>query len=134
MIYYFVFFNTPATFVIEHTEKQIFSWDTAKAVEMAKDIHERHGARPYGFQFTTRSRGDSDLDSKVADRSGTYYLGGVVRTQAEVVADNKPDEEILRSNMRANEIEKVVVNTNSWKVTMPLGLKDTVLDFDGFPT
>lgn len=126
---HFVEFLSPGTFVSEATEKPIDAWDTEKAVIMAAEIIERHGAKPYGFRFTTRARGDDDLDSKVTKRSGMYYLGGEVFTRDQVEARNLPGEEILRSNMRSNDIERIVVNTNSWKYTAALGKDDVVLEF-----
>lgn len=125
---HFVTFLSPGTFVSETTEKPIASWDVDKAVKMARKIKERYGARPYGFQFSTRERGPDDLDSKVTKRSGIYYLGGRVETLADVEARNDPKEEILRSNMRINRIEKIIVNDNSWRFTGELKKGDTVLD------
>lgn len=62
---HFVTFFSPGTFVSETSEKPIDSWDVDTAVEMSTQILERHGARPYGFRFSTRERGQEDLDSKV---------------------------------------------------------------------
>lgn len=125
---HFVTFLSPGTFVAEQTTKPIDSWDVDEAVKMAKKIKERYGARPYGFQFSTRERGPNDLDSKETKVSGTYYLGGKVETLKELEARNDPKEEILRSNMRCNGWAKIVTNTNSWKWTQPLQKSDTVLD------
>ncbi len=125
----FVTFFSPGTFVSETTQRPIDSWDVEAATQMARDIKERHGATPYGFQFTTRSRGPDDLDSKVSARSCTYYLGGRVETLAEVEARNDPKEEILRFNMRGNGIERIIINDNSWRFTGPLKDGDVVLDF-----
>jgi hypothetical protein len=127
---HFVTFLSPGTFVSETTERPIDSWDVEAAVKMAREIKERHGAVPYGFRFTTRTRGDDDLDSKVTDKSPIYYLGGKVQTRAEVEARNAPDEAILRSNMRSNGYDRIIVNTNSWRFTAPLEADDIVLDVD----
>lgn len=118
----------PGTFTAETDTKPIDEWDVEKAVEMARGIVQRYNARPYGFRFTTRGRGDADLDSKEIARSGLYYLGGKIETLAEVEARNDPQESILRSNMRINGYDRIVVNTNSWKWTQPLRDGDTVLD------
>jgi hypothetical protein len=67
------------------------------------------------------------LNSKVVKRSGTYFLGGKVETIEEIEARNDPKEKILRSNMRVNGYDKVVVNDNSWRWTQPLGKNDKVL-------
>lgn len=127
---HFVHFLSPGTFVEEQTSKPIESWDVEAAVKMARDIHERHGAVPYGFRFSTRERGAEDLDSKETARSATYYLGGEVRTLAEVEAAALPSERILRDNMRINQWDLVVTNRNSWSWTQPLLPGDVVLDVE----
>lgn len=124
---HFVQFLSPGTFVSEMTEKPIDSWDVESAVLMAAEIKERHGAKPYGFRFTTRERGPDDLDSKQSAQSGIYYLGGKIETLAEVEARNDPKERILRSNMRYNGIDKIVINDNSWRFTAALHDGDVVL-------
>lgn len=126
---HFVHFMSPGTFFAEQSSKEIDSWDPKKAMEMADEITERYGATPYGFYFTTRRRQDDELDSKEVARSNTYYLGGKVETLAEIEARNDPKEDILRSNMRCNGWDKIVVNTNSWKWTQPLEEHDVVLDY-----
>lgn len=125
---HFVEFLSPGTFVSESTQKPIASWDVDVAVAMATDISERHGARPYGFRFVTRGRNDDELDSKILNRSGIYYLGGTVRTADEVLAGTDPKEETLRFNVRVNEIKRVIVNDNSWRFTAGLNDDDVVLD------
>ncbi len=125
---HFVHFLSPGTFVSEETVQPIDSWNVDDAVRMAADIVERHAARPYGFRFTTRARGDADLDSKVVDQSGVYYLGGTVRSREEVLAGTDPKEEILRSNVRNNGYLGIVTNDNSWRFTGPLREGDVVLD------
>ena len=97
---------------------------------MASEITERYGAKPYGFQFTTRERADDELDSKVTEKSNMYYLGGEVLTLEEVKAKNCPDDKILISNMESNGYERIIVNTNSWKFTAPLQDDDVVLSCD----
>ena len=125
---HFVTFYSPGTFCSEATTKPIASWDTAKACEMAHEITERHGATPYSFVFTTRERGDSDLDSKVTKTSGRYFLGGRVMTLAGVKRE-MPKDRILIDNMRINNIARVVVNTNSYRSVNPLEAGDTVLEW-----
>lgn len=130
---HFVTFFSPGTFVAETTERPIDSWDVEKAMEMAHDIIERHGATPYGFQFTTRARGDADLDSKQSAQSPLYHLGGRIETLADVEARNDPNDAVLRSNMRCNDIAKVVINDNSYRSVRPLGETDVVLDWKPRP-
>lgn len=125
---HFVTFYSPGTMFAETTEREIYAWDVNDAVTMARDIKERHGAVPYGFRFTTRTRGEFELDSKQSDQSPMYYLGGRVETLEEVEARHDPSEEILLENMRANGFERIIINTNSWKITQPLGDRDVVLD------
>lgn len=127
---HFVHFLSPGTFFSEETEKPIESWDVVKAMAMARKIKERYGATPYGFYFSTRSRSDDDLDSKRTKTSGIYYLGGKVETYEEVVARNDPKEQILRDNMRCNGYDRIITNTNSWKITTPLNKGDKVLEWD----
>ncbi len=96
---------------------------------MARNITERHGAKPYAFMFSTRERKDDELDSKVVNNSGMYYLGGTIYTRQEVEDRNLPGEEILRFNMKANGIDKIIVITNGFKSTQPFGKEDVRLDF-----
>jgi len=126
---HFVRFLSPGIFVSEESTVPIDHWNVETAMVMARDIKERHGAVPYGFQFITRSRGPDDLDSKITERSGIYYLGGRIETLAQVEARNVPNEDILRSNMRNNDWDKIIINTNSWKVTFPLNETDVMLEW-----
>lgn len=125
----FVVFMSPGTLFHETTEREVDGWNVEAATNMARGITERHGATPFGFYFITRSRGPNDLDSKVSKKSGRYYLGGTIRTADEVLAGTDPSEEILRSNVRANRIKRILVNDNSWRFTTGLNDDDTVLDF-----
>lgn len=124
---HFVVFLSPGTFMAENTELPIESWDVERAQAMSAEIVERHGARPYGFYFVTRGRGAMDLDSRELKRSGTYFLGGTIRTVDEVRAARNPDERILLSNMECNGYDRVVENRNSWRWTQPLREIDVVL-------
>lgn len=124
---HFVTFWSPGTFCPEESTMPIESWDIKTALEMASGINERYNARPFGFSFSTRSRGPEDLDSKQTAKSPMYYLGGTVRTLAEVEAEANPDEKILLSNMRGNKIAHVITNTNSWKHTAEFKDGDVLL-------
>ena len=124
----FVTFYSPGSFVAETDEKPIDTWDVDKTVEIARSIKQRYNARPYGFCFCTRSRGDTELDSKVTATSNMYYLGGRVETLAEIKARCDPNDRILIENMEINGYPRVVTNTNSWKWTQPLKDDDVVLD------
>lgn len=109
---HFVTFFSPGTFVHETTTRPIDSWDIETAKVMADSIVERYGATPFGFQFTTRSRGDEDLDSKISATSPMYFLGGTVEALAEVKARATDNDRILISNMEGNGWDRVVTNTN----------------------
>lgn len=125
---HFVTFYSPGTFVAEQTTREIEGWDPQAARAMAATITERYNAKPYGFQFSTRSRGEADLDSHETARSPMYYFSVKVETLAEVEARNDPKEEILRSNMRSNGWDRIIVTTSGWKCSQPLGPNDVVLD------
>lgn len=120
---HFVTFYSPGTMVAETTIEPIDNWDVPVAEEMAKSIIERHGARPYGFCFTTRERSDSDLDSKETARSGMYYLGGKVLTLNDV-RDRDGLSSILYKNMECNGYARVIEVRG---FTHPLGDDDVVL-------
>lgn len=125
---HFVTFLSPGTFLSEETEKPISEWNVKEAVSMSKTITERHGAKPYGFYFTTRERKDDELDSRVTAKSkGVYYLGGKT-LDADGVKREIPNCEILLSNMKNNNWPLVVVNDNSWRTIQPLRDGDVVLD------
>lgn len=127
VVAHFVTFYSPGTFVAEMTEQPIHSWDVDCAVAMAADIRERHGARCYGFRFSTRGRTAEELDSREIAKSPMYYIGGKVETRAEVEARNDPNEDILRLNMRCNGYDRIWVSTQGWKWTQPLHADDVVL-------
>jgi hypothetical protein len=126
---HFVTFFSPGTFVAEDTTRPIDSWDVDVAKVMARTIKERHNAVPYGFQFSTRSRGDADLDSTVTAKSPMYYLGGTVETLAEVKARGTDKDRILIANMEGNHYDRIITNNNSWRWTQPLNPADVVLDW-----
>lgn len=126
---HFVTFFSPGTLVAEQSTAQIKAWDINVAMDMANAITERYNATPYGFRFSTRSRGVKDLDSKEVKRSPLYYLGGTVETLAEVKARASAKDRILIANMEGNGYDRIITNNNSWKWTQPLDADDVVLDF-----
>lgn len=125
---HFVTFNSPGTFVAEQTTKPIVAWDITLAQSMAREITERHGARPYGFRFTTRTRNADELDSKVTATSPFYYLGGTVETLEQVKARATERDRILISNMECNGWDRIVTTTNGYRWTQPLKDTDVVLE------
>lgn len=132
---HFVTFFSPGTFVAETTTKPIDAWDVGAAQEMAHTISERYGATPYGFRFSTRSRSDADLDSKVSAESGLYFLGGKIETLEQVKArKGRGDRDnILIANMEGNGYARIITNDNSWRWTMPFNDGDTLLDWKPRP-
>jgi len=96
---------------------------------MSRKIKERHGATPYGFQFVTRERNRNDFDSKETKRSSMYYLGGEILTLEQVRARKDSKDRILISNMECNNHDRVIVNNNSYRTTMPFERGDVVLDY-----
>ena len=129
---HFVTFYSPGTFVSETTEEPITSWDIDIAVEMSTKILERYEARPYGFRFSTRERGQKDLDSKVTKTSNLYYLGGDILTLEQVKARKDPKDKILISNMECNHLDKIIENRNSWLFTGALEKNDVVIDMSKY--
>lgn len=131
---HFVMFLSPGTFFHEYTELPIDSWDVKKACKMAHNINERNGARPFAFQFSTRTRNADELDSKVSKASGRYFLGGKLMSKKDIqrleLKENKPKRyEILLSNMRNNGWSKVVMNDNSYRIFQPFEKDDVLLNF-----
>lgn len=126
---HFVTFLSPGTFVSETTTLEIDSWNEQKAIEMAGRVVERYGATPYCFYFSTRERSKNDLDSKVVATSCKYFLGGKIETLEEIERRNDPNERILRRNMESNGYDKVITNTNSWKITVPFEEGDRYVEY-----
>ena len=123
---HYVTFYSPGSFMPESTSKEIDAWSVDLAVHYAKNIKERHGATPYGFNFKTM---ESDgWSPKTVKESGMYYLGGRLMKLIDI-PDTK-ENSILRDNMRFNNYEYVIENTNSWKIILPFNKnKDTLLDW-----
>lgn len=127
---HYVSFDSPGTFFHETTTKEIPSWDVNKAVAMARKIKESYGATPFRFQFFTRERSAEELDSHIANTSGYYYLGGVVKTIDELRAENNPKNKILINNIMAMGCNRVIINNNSYKMTQPFTDSDIVLEYE----
>lgn len=125
---HFITFFSPGTFVDEITTLPVDAWDPVVGKSMAEKSRERHGAKPYAFQFTTRGRRQDELDSKVIATSPRYFIRGKVRTLEQVAADADPNEHILLRNMENNDIARVVETRNSWRHTAPMMPGDVVLD------
>ena len=123
----FVTFFSPGTFVAESTTKEVPSWNVPKVLEMLPDIEERYGARPYGFQFSTKKRGWRDFEPREIKRSGMYYVNCRVQTLEEIESRSDPKESTLLANMKCNGWNKVVSAKEGWSWTQPLREGDEVL-------
>lgn len=137
---HYVTFYSPGTFVHEQTTREIGEWNPRKAVALAEKIVERHGAKPFGFRFETRSCAP-DIDDgaggvipgaqKTMKTSGLHFLGGTLETIDDIERRGDPREDILVSNMRCNEYPIVCVNTNSWKSVQPFEQDSVIVGPDG---
>jgi hypothetical protein len=125
---HFVEFYSPGTIISETNLIEINSWDVNKAIELSKNIVQRHNSKPYGFKFITKSRNEYDLDSKITKQSNFYYLGGKIKTLAELKAENNPKDKILIDNMECNGYNKIIENNNSYKFTNYLNDDDIILN------
>ena len=122
-----VTFLSQGTIAHEATTRQVNLWHVDQAVETSREITERHGATPFGFYFTTRGRGDKDLDSRETARSGVYYLNGIIETADQIEERGDPGERTLLANMRGNHWDKVVRNARGYPWAQPLRDGDVVL-------
>ena len=127
---HFVEFYSPGSFFAETDMREIDSWDIDKAKELAKEIIQRYGAKPYAFKFITRGRTDDELDSKVIEESGYYFINGIVKTLEEIKAENNPNNKILISNMECNKWDKVVITYSPYKWTQPFRKNDSVVTIE----
>ena len=134
---HFVTYVSPGTFFHETTRKPIESWDPAMAVRMEEGVVERHGARPYAFYFETSLVSDDvdderggtlKVEPKTLRRSGRYFLGGTLRTLAELEASG---EEIAASNLRGMGCSFAIVSTRSYKVMQAFEAEDCIVDGAG---
>lgn len=137
---HYVTFYSPGTLFAETTTKEIDGWDTREAVAMAEAIVERHGARPYAFDFKTMivagdvpdgEGGTLSVEPKEVARCGMHFLGGRLETLDDVEARNDPKESILRANMRANPMPIVVVVERGYRSTHIFSERDVVVDAEG---
>lgn len=124
---HFITFYSPGTLIAEQTTKPIPSWDIEQAITLAATITERYGAKPYGFQFSTRSRTESELDSSEVARSPMHYMNCHVESLEEIKARQDPNDRILISNMQCNGWNRVVRTKEGWRWTQPLLDKDVVI-------
>lgn len=132
---HYVTFMSPGTLVAETSTVAVDSWDVAVAAKLAADIVERHGARPFGFRFTTRVERDPVEDGeggrlrvepRTVGQSGLYYLGGEVRRYDDLVG--RPDSSrTLEANMRGNGWPLCIVVVNGYRSTHPFEPTDAIV-------
>ena len=129
---HFVEFFSPGTFCAETNVRSISSWDVDKALKMAKGITQRYNAKPYAFEFFTKGRTDEELDSHEINRSGTYYINGVIKTLDDIKAENDPSNKTLISNMECNGWDKIVQTMSPYQWTQPFEAGDQVVYLENY--
>jgi hypothetical protein len=125
---HYVTFLSPGTFCSETTVREVESWDVNAAVDMSRTIIERHGAKPFGFIFTTEEF-DSNCNRREVKRSGCHYLGGRLLSLSQIEARNDHNDSILISNMKSNGYDTVIENTNSLKSVLPFRDGDILINY-----
>jgi hypothetical protein len=138
---HYVTFHSPGTLFNESSAREIGSWDIKKAVDMSKEITERHGATPFGFTFATYLEEDEgvpdghggilDVEPKRINKSAMHFLGGYCLTYSEAVAEDNDRDEVLRSNMKINRMWTVCVNNNSYRSVHAYNGDDVIVNDDG---
>ena len=123
---HFVTFLSPGSFVREEKTMPIAAWDTDTAQDLAADVVERHGARPFCFYFTTRGRSQDDLDSSILKKSSRYFINCHVQTLEEVQAD--PASRILAANMESANWTRVATTRSGFIWTDRMLQGDAVLE------
>jgi hypothetical protein len=133
---YYILFLSPGTFVSETNREKVPRADhnVEHALELAKGIVQRYGAKPYAFRFETKRCEETMSNGKVCrsepevTSSGLHYIDGEVLTLDDI-ADTEQNA-ILRSNMRCNDYPAVVRTCNGYMHHAPLGRDDVVLHGD----
>lgn len=133
---HYVVFYSPGTIFHETRQQPIESWGIPEACMRARNVVERHGAKPFAFTFITVLTADPipdgrggmlNVEEKQIAKSSLHFLGGMVQCYDDLLA-NPEGQEILISNMRYNNIPYVVVNENSYRSFNPFGEHDVVVD------
>jgi hypothetical protein len=138
-----VTFLSPGTLFSEQSDREIAGWDTHAAAQMAGEITERYGAKPYGFYFTEYvtappvpdgEGGTLEVRPREVQRSAMFYLGGEVLTWEQVQEREAAEPgkwDICLRNMRGNDEPLVIENRNSWRFTGAFDAEDAVVDAAG---
>jgi len=126
----FVTFLYPGSFVAEEITAPIGQWDPAEARVAHRNLEIAHQGRlgkPICFYFTTRTRGDEDLDSHECGRSGKYYVNCVVYSLSEIRDRNDRSDSTLVLNMEGNGWSHVVTPRRfAWYSTFDAAKDQTV--------
>jgi hypothetical protein len=120
VVQHFVTYYFPGSIVSNEQVKPVEQWDVLMAKRFAPD-----NRNCYGFRFTTRSRGEYDLDSKVTATSPMYFLNSTVESLEQVKARNLTADRTLLANMESNGYKNIVRTYSGW--CLPLEDGDTVL-------
>jgi hypothetical protein len=124
---HYVTFYSPGTFVSETTIIEIDKWNTNEAIELSRNIKERHGATPYAFSFKTVT--SDGFDKTLKEKSGMYFLGGQILSYDDI--PDTSENRILRSNMKNNDYDYIIKNDNSWTVHIPFDKTvDTLIPYE----
>ena len=116
----FANFMSPGTFFSESTRVEVPDRDLGGAAVRAKEISERHGAKPYGFRFE---------DGNGSPLSGVHYLTGEIFRRDDV--PDTDENRITRSNMSDPDSSVIVDNCNSWRFRASFRPGDFVIDRKG---
>lgn len=137
-----VTFLSPGTLFAETTTKEVSSWDPVEAMRVGEGIVERHGAKPYGFYFSTDivappvpdgEGGTLNVQPREVDKSGTFFIGGELLSYDDVEAEDKAGISkytILLSNMEG-QFWVVHRGKRSYLTHNPFTEKDVQVDEQG---
>lgn len=116
MLVHYVEFFYPGIIVSETS--------TQKIENRQKIINAPRNAYAYRFFDREEIMQDGELlQGKPKDYSGTFYLGGKIKTKEQILQEEPTS--ILASNMRCNKIERVVIT--KWGQAMTLHPEDKAL-------
>lgn len=120
---YYATFYAPGTFISETETIEIQDPNNyQQIVEKGKALKFRYGAKAYCF--TTYCK---DNRGKCTEPSPRVFFGVRIRTLQDVIKENNPDEEILRSNMKNNNIKRVAQTINGFVSSIALCDEDIII-------
>jgi hypothetical protein len=131
---HYIRFLCPGTFVDEQSEINVPEEQLTieHAMEVFNTVIQRYGSKPYAFYLVTETWTEAVADNGEVlqgeskyDSSAKHYINGTVLTVNDIPSDNRFD--VLRSNMRYNNIPAVVRTQNSYTHHGALEPTDIVL-------